>query len=450
MDQDSAPRHLFPDGASTRRILKLGLPIMGGMSTYVLLELIDMVFVGMLGTVAVAAVGISVFLTFSWLALFGGATIAVQATTARLVGERVTNDLSRFLRTTLVLIVALAPPGAFVAGWFAQPLLDLMSEDPEVPLAGTAYLQWSFAAGIFLTLNNAFMGYWNATDRPGLYFRVVLVQAAIKLPLNALLMFGAFGTPGFGVTGAGISTCAAALAGTVFHMVMASKHAGPYWRGEFTPHVPVIVRLLLPAGVQQFLENLALTLMFRIVAMLGTVEVAAYTILINLINTVGIPAWALGAAGATLVGQALGEKNPDAAHRAAWDVIKVGTLCMLILGIPLWAAPEAILRIFLHDPVAIDTAIGPCRLLGAMIGINGIGYLFANLLYGAGDVKRVMYVNLATQYLLLLPGAWAMAAWSTWGLFGVLFIHQVAFRAVNAAILTALWQQRRWADVKLW
>ncbi len=423
---------------------------MGGMSTYVLLELVDMVFVGFLGTVAVAAVGISVFLTFSYLALFGGVTIAVQATTARLVGERATEDLPRFLRTTLFIIAALTPLGALIASWFAEPLLTLMSEDSEVPRVGTAYLQWSFASGIFLTLNNAFMGYWNATDRPHLYFRVVLVQAAIKLPLNWLLIFGGLGIPAFGVTGAGIATCAAAIAGTLFHLVMASRHAPGYWRGNVSRHTPVVFSLLIPAGIQQFLENLALTLMFRIVAILGTVEVAAYTILINLINTVGLPAWALGAAGATLVGQAMGERNPDAAHAWAWDVIKVGTACMLVLGVPLWVAPEWILRIFLHDPAAIEAAIGPCRLLGIMIGINGIGYMFASLLYGAGDVKRVMYVNLATQYLILLPGAWAVAEYSTLGLLGVLLVHQVAFRAVNAAILTALWQQRRWADVRLW
>lgn len=440
----------FPDRRRTRRILALGLPIMGGMSTYVLLELVDMVFVGFLGTVAVAAVGISVFLTFSWLALFGGATIAVQATTARLVGEGRTDDLARFLRATLLVITALMPVGTLIAIGIAKPLLALMSEDPQVPEAGTAYLQWSFAAGLFLTLNNAFMGYWNATDRPNLYFRVVLVQAAIKLPLNAWLMFGGLGVPAFGVAGAGMSTCAAAIAGTVFHLTMAARHAPGYWHGKVMAHVPVVVRLLVPAGVQQFLENLALTLMFRIVAMLGTVEVAAYTILINLINTVGLPAWALGAAGATLVGQAMGERNPDAAHRWAWDVIKVGTACMLVLGIPLWAAPEWILGIFLHDPDAIAAATGPCRLLGLMIGINGIGYLFASLLYGAGDVKRVLYVNLATQYLILLPGAWAMATYSTWGLLGVLLVHQVAFRALNAVVLTTLWQQRRWADVRLW
>lgn len=423
---------------------------MGGMSTYVLLELIDMVFVGYLGTVAVAAVGISVFVTFSWLALFGGTTIAVQATTARLVGERESHDLPRYLRTTLALMLILTPLTATIAIWLAEPLLELMSNDPEVPVAGTAYLQWSFAAGIFLTLNNAFMGYWNAVDRPNLYFRVVLVQATIKLPLNYLLMFGGFGVPAFGVTGAGISTCAAAAAGCVFHLVMSLRHAPGFWRGDIRRHVQVIVQLLVPAGTQQFLENLALTLMFRIVAMIGTVEVAGYTILINLINAIGLPAWALGAAGATLVGQSMGAKDPDAADRWAWDVIKVGTLCMVVLGIPLWVFPESMLRIFLHDPDVIEATLWPCRILGLMIGINGIGYLFANLLYGAGDVKRVLYVNLATQYLILLPGSWAAATYTGLGLLGVVLVHQIGFRALNAAVLTLLWKQRRWAQVKLW
>ncbi|MBX3705603.1 MAG: MATE family efflux transporter [Pseudomonadales bacterium] len=440
----------FPPAARARRILRLGLPIMGGMSTYTLLELVDIVFVGFFGTVALAAVGISVFLTFAYLALFGGVSIAVQASTARLVGEGTRDDLARFLRTTLLLVVALAPLGALLLGWRAGDLLALISDDPAVRETGTTYLRWSFAAGVFLTVNNAYMGFWNATDRPHLYFRVVLVQAAVKLPLNYLLMFGWGPLPAFGVAGAGMATFAAALVGTIYHAATANREAGGYWRGPIRTQLGVVFRLMLPAGTQQFLENLALTLMFRIVAMVGTVEVAGYTVLVNLIGAVGLPAWGLGLAGATLVGQAMGAGDPAAANRWAWDVVKVGTLAMVVLGIPFWAAPEFILGLFIHDPAAIEIATWPCRILGIMIGINGIGYLFASLLYGAGDVARVMYVNLATQYLVLLPGAWLVGVHLGYGLIGVWLVHQFAFRALNAGILTVLWQQRRWAKVKLW
>jgi len=441
---------LLPDAERSRRILRLGLPIMGGMSTYTLLELVDIVFVGYLGTVALAAVGISVFVTFTYLAMFGGVSIAVQATTARLVGERTTDDLSRFLRTTLLIVVAVTPFGALLFGWQAAGLLTLMSGDPAVVETGAPYLRWSLAAGVFLTVNNAFMGFWNATDRPSLYLRVVLVQAAVKLPLNYALMFGWGPVPAFGVEGAGMSTCAAAVVGSAYHAASAVHHAPGFWRGAVRVNAAIVVRLLLPAGLQQFLENLALTLMFRIVALIGTVEVAGYTVLVNLVGAVGLPAWGLGMAGATLVGQAMGAGDPVAANRWAWDVVKVGTLAMVLLGIPFWAAPELILGLFIHDPAAVEIALWPCRILGLMIGINGLGYMFASLLYGAGDVARVMWVNLATQYLVLLPGAYLVGVEFAYGLLGVWVVHQFAFRALNAAILTALWQQRRWAGVRLW
>jgi MATE family multidrug resistance protein len=441
---------MLPDLARARRIFRLALPIMGGMSAYTLLELVDLLFIGYLGTVALAAVGISVFITFSYLALFGGVPIAVQAATSRLIGERVADDLGRYLRTTLLVLCAVAPLGSALLVYLAPTLLGAMSNDPAVVASGTPYLRWSLAAAMFLAANNAFMGYWNATDRPSLFFRVVILQAAAKLPLNYLLIFGVGPVPGLDVAGAGICTLIAAAIGTAYHIVLAARYTPGCFRGDVHRHAGVVIRLLLPAGLQQFLENFALTLMFRIVALIGTVEVAAYNVLVNLVGAVGLPAWGMGMAGATLVGQALGARDAAAAHAWAWDVVRVGGVAMVMLGIPFWLAPQIILGVFIHDTAALAVATWPCRVLGLMIGINGLGYMFASLLNGAGDVRRVLYVNLTTQYLVLLPGAYLVGVHWQHGLLGVWLVHQFAFRALNSAILTTLWQQRRWATIRLW
>jgi Na+-driven multidrug efflux pump len=203
-------------------------------------------------------------------------------------------------------------------------------------------------------------------------------------------------------------------------------------------------------SLQQFTDSLALTLMFRIVAFVGTVEVAAYSVLVNMISTVGMPAWGLGLAGATLVGQAMGAKQMEDANRWAWDVVKIGTLGMVVLGMPFWLFPQLILGIFIQEADALAAAVWPCRILGLMIGINGLGYLFASMLNGAGDVKRVMYVNLATQYLVLLPGAYFFGIYAGFGLLGIWLTHQVGFRALNSLVLTTLWRQQRWQKVELW
>ncbi len=108
-----------------KRIVALSLPIMGGLSTYVLLELVDMLFVGQFGTVALAAVGIAGFVTFTFLALFGGASVAVQATTSRLVGEGESQDLARFLRTMLWVLAACVPVTSAILIWFAPEVLGV-------------------------------------------------------------------------------------------------------------------------------------------------------------------------------------------------------------------------------------------------------------------------------------------------------------------------------------
>lgn len=441
---------MFPSWARIRRIFALGLPIMAGMSTYVFLELVDLLFVGRFGSTALASVGVSVFLVFLFLAIFGGVSIAVQATTSRLVGEGQREDLGRYLRTTLVIASLLVPPISVVLVWLSADILSLMTDDPAVVDVGGAYLGWMLASSFFFVINSAFMGYWNAVERPNLYLRVVLVEALVNVPLNYVFMFGLDPVPAFGVTGAGIGTFIAALVGAIYHLLLGFKHASGFQRGPIRAHLGVVVRLMVPAGVQQFMDSLALTLMFRIVAMVGTVEVAAYSVLVNMVSAAGMPAWGLGLAGATLVGQAMGSKAMEEANRWAWDVVKIGTLAMALLGVPFWLFPELILGLFIKEADALAAAILPCRVLGVMIAINGLGYLFASLLNGAGDVKRVMYVNLATQYLVLLPGAYFFGIYAGFGLLGIWLTHQIGFRGLNSVVLTTLWQQKRWQKVELW
>ncbi len=421
-----------------------------GMSIYVILEIVDMLFVGFLGTTALASVGISIFLAFLVMALFGGVSIAVQATTARLVGEGETQDLGRFLRTALLLIGVMVPFVTGVLMLLAPTLLDLMTEDAEVAETGRFYLVWLLGASTMFTINSAFMGYWNAVERTTIYMKVVVLTAIVNIPANYVFMFGFGPVPAYGVTGAGIGTCLASIVGAVFHIAVGYRKIDGLFTLRSSGNLPVLVRLMIPAGLQQFTEALALTLMFRIVAFVGTVEVAVYSVLVNLVSAVGLPAWGLGLAGATLVGQALGAKDPDDAHRWAWDVVKLGVVLMMLMGTPLWLFPEFILSFFIREPETLEVAILPAQILGLMIGINGMGYLFANMLNGAGDVKRVMYVNLATQYFVLLPGAWFLGIEVGFGLIGIWLAHQVGFRALNSVILARLWQQRKWAKIQLW
>lgn len=423
---------------------------MAGSSAHVLLSLADMVFVGFFGTPALGAVGFGSFISSVYVSLFMGLSIAVQATVSRRKGAGHEGDLARHLNGAILLVVLLAPLPSALLFWLTPDIYALMNSDPAVLEPGTRYLRWLWLNAPLVGINMAFNGFWNATDRSTIYMRVVLLTTLINIPFNYIFMFGPLGLPAFGVEGAGLGTLAAGLVGTVYYFLLGLGHGRQNGFLSVRPSrddLWLITRLAVPGGMQGMLDSLGLALMYRIVGLIGTVELAAYSVLMNLIGAVGLPAWGLGTAGATLVGQALGRGDPDDASRWAWDVVKVGSCAMAVLGIPLWLMPDLLMSAFIHESQTLAMASTPCRILGAMIAINGISYMMASILNGAGDVRRVMYVNLLTQYFVLLPCAWLAGPVLGLGFVGVWCVHQFLFRLGQVGIFCRMWVKGRWARI---
>jgi Na+-driven multidrug efflux pump len=205
-----------------------------------------------------------------------------------------------------------------------------------------------------------------------------------------------------------------------------------------------LLRLGLPSGLREMIGSVALALNYRIVGLIGTPELAVYAILMRFISFVGLPAFALGTAGASLVGRALGAGRPEEAHRWGLDTVKVGVLVMAVLGVPLWLAPETVIRVFIHDAQTVDLAVAPVVILGVMIGLNGVSYMMSAILSGAGDVRRVLYVNLVTNYGLLIPLGYTVGVVLGYGLIGMWLVHQFLFRASEAGIYLWMWRGRGW------
>ncbi|MDA0790270.1 MAG: MATE family efflux transporter [Proteobacteria bacterium] len=434
------------------RVFAIGAPIVGGMVSGVLLGLVDTAMVGVLGTTELAAVGFSSFLSMVFFSLAYGVSIAIQALVSRRKGEERPLECGTYLigASWLTLLVgpALSALLYFSVPWF-YPLLN---PDPAVVSVGIDYVRWLILQITLVGLIQAHTGFWNGLGLSRLYIPMLLVMHTANILFNYLFIFGNLGAPEMGAEGAGFATFLASLLGVMLYLFLAIRHGKPYGvtrRGPSRADMGSIIRLAIPAGLQQLLDLTALFTTYAIVGLIGTMELACYSVLINLINLVGLPAWGLGTAGATLVGQALGEKNiPDAAAWA-WDVIKIGTLAMALIGLPFLLVPDLILQIWIHDPATLELARVPTRILGFMIAINGIGYMFAMMLNGAGDIRRVTWINLLTQWLILVPGAYFFGVVLEAGLIGIWLTHQFAYRAGQSLIFAGIWRSGRWSRVIL-
>ncbi|MFT4977280.1 MAG: MATE family multidrug resistance protein [Myxococcota bacterium] len=264
-------------------------------------------------------------------------------------------------------------------------------------------------------------------------------------------MFGKFGFPEMGALGAGVASTAATYVGTATYIFLGLRYArdGGFLRAlPSVSSLKTMLRLSAPAGLQQFLFAAGYTALFKIVGMVGTAQLAAANVLLN-VTLVGIlPGLGLGLAAASLVGQALGREDVDDAEAWGWDVVRVAVVVIAVIGLPMVLVPELVLSIFLEDPDTIALGVPALRLAGTFLAVDGVGLVLLNALLGAGASQSVMKVAVSTQWGIGLLGAYIVGPVLGGGLVAIWGV-QVAYRVVQAIIFARIWQGRRWADIRV-
>ena len=122
-----------------RDILRISLPILGGMTSQNLLNLVDAWMVGSLGATALAAVGLAGFLNFMAVAALAGFSSAVQALVARRAGAGEVTTLAEPLNGALLLSLMLGVPLAVLGIAAAPALFAALNPDPAVAAEGTRF-----------------------------------------------------------------------------------------------------------------------------------------------------------------------------------------------------------------------------------------------------------------------------------------------------------------------
>ncbi|MBT8143872.1 MAG: MATE family efflux transporter, partial [Gammaproteobacteria bacterium] len=290
-----------------------------------------------------------------------------------------------------------------------------------------------------------------AIDRSWFYMSTLLVMHVSNILLNYMFIFGKLGAPELGATGAGLGTTVSTCIGSFMYLYLGWRHA----RNQgFLQGLPPrqdfynLLRLSLPSGVQQLFFASGFVATYWIIGLVGTRELAAANVLINVTLVAILPGLGLGLAAATLVGQALGRGQSDDAEQWGWDVMRTGLVLLTVLGIPMWLTPDLILGVFIQDPATIEVGRLPMRLVGLTMAIEAVGLVLMHALLGAGDARRVMVVAITTQWLLFLPAAYVIGPVLGLGLIGI-WIAQGLYRALQAVLFWRYWRGRKWANISL-
>ena len=439
------------DAERRQRIFGLALPIIGGMVSQNLLNIVDTAMVGFLGDPALAAVGLGGFIVFMCQALILGVSTGVQASAARRRGEGREDRAAAILNSALLLVLFVAPLMSLVLIQLADPVYPYLNSDPAVIERGVPYVEWRLAAIVFVGMNFAFRGYWNALDLSRIYMTTLIFMHASNIVLNYALIFGNFGAPRLEVTGAGMASAISMVIGTAIYLFLGFRHVA---KGHFLRclasrrETASLVRISIPAGLQQLFFAAGLVAMFWIIGRISTPALAAANVLVTVLLFAILPGLGMGLACATLVGQALGKRDADDAYQWGFDVAKLTVMLLAILGLPMWLVPDLVSSIFIHEESTRELARWPMRIMGLTMPIEAIGFAFMHGLLGAGDARRVMGISVGTQWLLFLPLAYVIGPLLGYGLLGV-WLWQGVTRGVQAWLFLSMWRGRKWQQIEL-
>jgi MATE family multidrug resistance protein len=443
---------LFPP-ERTKALLALGVPILVGMLSQTVLNLVDTAMVGRLGPAPQGAAGLGSFAFWVMANLIIGVGTGVQATVARRDGEGDPEGAGAALDTGLLLAFTVGLPLGWLLAQVAPQLFTLLSDDAEVVTGGAGYLAIRLVAVGAVAANYCFRGFFNGIGQSRVYMGTIAASHVANVFLNWVFIYGNLGAAPMGVRGAALASVLATVLATCLYTGLTLARADvrrryrPFRFASLSgPRLAALVRLSWPEALRGIGLMLGYLLFLRLHAELGTRAVAAGTILVNLASTGFLPALGIGLACSTMVGRHLGRGEPDVARDYAWLGVRVAVAGLAAPALLAALFAEPILGLFTTDALVIAAAKPALQLFAVSVVLDALPMVLVFSLLGAGATRFVAAVQMSQQYLILLPLAALLGLALHLGVFGLwlamllsrLAVAGVAVRAIRGESWTRI------------
>jgi putative MATE family efflux protein len=404
----------FTSGPIGRALGLLAIPMMLEMAMESIFAVVDIAFVSRLGTDAVAAVGITEALITVLYGIAIGLGMGLTAMVSRRIGNKDPHGAAQVTGQSIWIGVALSIGIGVFGVIFARDLLVLMGASDGVIEQGAGFtavlLGGSFSIIYLFLLNAAFRGAGDAT----VALRSLWIANGINIVLDPCFIFGLGPFPEMGVTGAAVATTIGRGVGVAYQLWYLMNGRGriafAFQHLRFIPSLAWRLIVISVGGIGQFLiATSSWIVVMRIVAIFGSPAIAAYTIALRMMEFVFLPAWGLGNAAATLVGQNLGAGQPDRAEASTWQAAKYNTMFMTFVGMFLLVFAEGITGLFTVEPDVLRIGTSCLRILAIGFPAYAVGMVIVQAMNGAGDTETPAILNAFCFWLLQIPLAYMLA-----------------------------------------
>ncbi|WP_437283867.1 MATE family efflux transporter [Sorangium sp. So ce406] len=399
-------------GSIPRHLVTFSLPMLLGGFLQTTYSFINAIWVGQfLGTGALAAVTVSFPVIFTIFGVGMGMTLATNILVSQSFGARRFDELRRVVDGSTALIYGLGVLLTIVGEIFTPEILRAMDTPADVFAPSVSYLRvfllsLPFSFGMF-ALRSMLQG--TGDSKTPLYFQ--LGSVLLTTVLDPLLIFGRLGLPELGLNGTAWATIVSQVISLValnVYLHVKKSPIAPRWPrfGQLGPTIRRTCRIGVPASIQQSVVSLGMVVVTGIVNGFGEVATAAFGAASRIDQIAFLPAINMGMAISTLAGQNLGAGHHGRVREVfTWGCVFSGGITLVISAAAL-VFPEALLRVFINDPVVIDLGVSYLHIVGACYVLFGLSFVSNGIINGAGATVVTTVISLLSLWVIRAPLAY--------------------------------------------
>jgi len=396
-------------GPVTRHLLKTTSFMLVTMVFQTLYFLIDLYWVGRLGTQAVAAVGIAGNLTFIVLALTQMLGVGTTAVISHAAGRKDHTETVVLFNQAQVLAM-LTGLLFLLVGWLGRgPYVRAMAADPATAELAAQYLLWFIPAMALQFCMVAMGAALRAIGNFKTGMQVSTASVIVNMVLAPFLIFGwGTGRP-MGVAGAALSS----LVAVVFAIVWLTVYFvwfEPFLRfdvGTWRPKLAVWRQMLaigLPSGFEFGITTVYLALVYSIARPFGAAAQAGFGIGMRIIQAGFMPVVALGFAVAPVAGQNFGARLAQRVRDTFRDAAWMAVAAMVLFGILCHLLPGALVKVFSKDPAVIAIGTEYLRIISFNFLASGLIFVASSMFQALGNTVPSLVASVVRIVLVAVPG----------------------------------------------
>lgn len=402
-------REEIVSGGIERTLLRLAGPLIVNNLIQVVYNITDTFWLGKLGREALSAPGTAWPLIGTLMSLGMGFTTAGFAFVGQYIGAEEYKKANKAAGALYSLMLMFASIVAIVGYWISPYALNFMKVTPTVYPYALGYLRVIFAGIPFAFTFFSFSFLMRAVGDTKTPVKISFLTVGLNMVLDPILIFGLFGFPKLGVTGAALATIFSNSIGSVIgaYLLLTGKVGLHLTRDTLRPDFDFykkIFKVGLPSSIGSSANSFGFVVLTRIIFGFGDVTYAAYTITTRLVNFLANVARGISMAMGTMIAQNIGAEKYERAKKIAertmlinFTIASVAVLLLAIFRVPVF-------KLFLDDPAVIEESRIVLKYFLISVPVfDGVFMVVTNVFRSAGHTKKSMVIDMLRLWGLRIP-----------------------------------------------